>query len=250
MTRPVIASIDSTALQHNLNQVRQLAPEARVMAIVKANAYGHDLFISGRALHSADAIGLLELDDAIKLRNAGFTQAICLLEGFFDKDEIPLIAEHQLEPVIHSHWQLDTLEQYQQEDSLSVWLKIDTGMNRLGFTPVEFNKIKTRLSSIQCIKEISVMSHLANADSQDNSATIRQLQCFNETTTSVNLPRSLANSAAVISHSDCQMDWVRPGIMLYGSSPFETFSAKDLNLQAVMTLQSKVISIKQCRVNM
>jgi alanine racemase len=246
MTRPVIASIDSTALQHNLNQVRQLAPEARVMAIVKANAYGHDLYISGRALQSADAIGLLELDDAIKLRNAGFTQAICLLEGFFDKDEIPLITEHQLEPVIHSHWQLDALEQYQQEDSLSVWLKIDTGMNRLGFTPVEFNKIKTRLSSIQCIKEISVMSHLANADSQDNSGTIKQLQCFNETTASVNLPRSLANSAAIIGYSDCQMDWVRPGIMLYGSSPFETFSAKDLNLQAVMTLQSNVISIKQC----
>jgi alanine racemase len=115
MTRPVIASIDNTALQHNLTRVRQLAPEAHVMAIVKADAYGHDLLISSRALKTADSIGLLDLDDAITLRKAGFTQPICLLEGFFEADEIPLIAINKLEPVIHSHWQLDVLESIQDE---------------------------------------------------------------------------------------------------------------------------------------
>ncbi len=246
MTRPVHASIDSAALQHNLTRVRQLAPEARVMAIVKADAYGHDLLISSRALALADAIGLLELGDAIKLRDEGFTQPICLLEGFFEADEIPLIASYQLEPVIHSNWQLDMLESYQDELELSVWLKVDTGMNRLGFSPSEFKQGIARLSSMQCIKKVAIMSHLANADTPENPGTVKQLRDFIDTTESVSLPRSLANSAAILGHPDCQMDWVRPGIMLYGSSPFEESSADELNLKPVMTLQSRIISIKQC----
>jgi len=246
MTRPVHASIDSAALQHNLTRVRQLAPASSVMAIVKADAYGHDLLISSRALKTADSIGLLELDDAIRLRDEGFTQPICLLEGFFESDEIPLIASYQLEPVIHSSWQLDILDGYQDEAELSVWLKIDTGMNRLGFAAAEFKKIMTRLSSMQCIKNISVMSHLANADTPEDPGTAEQLRDFMHTTESVNAPRSLANSAAILGHPDCQLDWVRPGIMLYGSSPFAESSAKDLDLKPVMSLQSKIISIKQC----
>lgn len=246
MTRPVIASIDNTALQHNLTRVRQLAPEAHVMAIVKADAYGHDLLISSRALKTADSIGLLDLDDAITLRKAGFTQPICLLEGFFEADEIPLIAINKLEPVIHSHWQLDVLESIQDELELSAWLKVDTGMNRLGFAAAEFKEIMARLSSTQCINRISLMSHLANADCLENLGTAEQLRTFIDTTESVNLPRSLANSAAILAHPECHMDWVRPGIMLYGSSPFEETSADDLDLKPVMSLQSKIISIKQC----
>lgn len=246
MTRPVHASIDSAALQHNLTRVRQLAPEARVMAIVKADAYGHDLLISSHALKMADSIGLLELDDAITLRKAGFTQPICLLEGFFEADEIRLIASYQLEPVIHSKWQLDTLESFKDELNLSVWLKVDTGMNRLGFSPSEFKVILTRLTTMQCIKKVAVMSHLANADTLENLATAKQLRDFIDITESEGLPRSLANSAAILGHSDCQLDWVRPGIMLYGSSPFAESSAKDLNLKPVMSLQSKIISIKNC----
>jgi alanine racemase len=191
------------------------------MAIVKANAYGHDLLISSRALIAADAIGLLDLDDAITLRKAGFTQPICLLEGFFEANEIPLIASNKLESVIHSHWQLDVLESCQDELELSVWLKVDTGMNRLGFAPAEFKETMARLSSMQCINRISLMSHLANADYPENQSTAEQLRTFTDTIESADLPRSLANSAAILAHPDCQMDWVRPGIMLYGSSPFE-----------------------------
>ena len=246
MTRPVIASIDSAALQHNLTRVRQLAPASSVMAIVKADAYGHDLLISSRALIAADAIGLLDLDDAITLRKAGFTQPICLLEGFFEANEIPLIASNKLESVIHSHWQLDVLESCQDELELSVWLKVDTGMNRLGFAPAEFKETMARLSSMQGIKRISLMSHLANADYPENQSTAEQLRTFTDTVESAGLPRSLANSAAILAHPDCQMEWVRPGIMLYGSSPFEESSANDLNLKPVMSLQSKIISIKQC----
>ena len=247
MTRPVLASIDTAALQHNLSRVRQLAPGANVMAIVKADAYGHDLLISCQALKTADSIGLLELNDAISLKQAGFTQPICLLEGFFEEDEISLIASYQLEPVIHSLWQIEILESYQEKLDLSVWLKIDTGMDLLGFSVVEFKEIMGRLSSIPCIRQVSVMSHLANADKPESPSTAEQLRHFMETTGSAGLKRSLSNSAAILRHPDCHMDWVRPGIMLYGSSPFEEASSADLNLQAVMTLQSKIISIKQCK---
>ena len=247
MTRPVYANINSAALKHNLSRVRQLAPDARIMAIVKADAYGHGLLNSCRALKTADSIGLLEVEDAVKLRNAGFTQPICLLEGFFEANEIPLIARYQLEAVIHSQWQLEILASLNEDLDLSIWLKVDTGMNRLGFSSSEFGKVLTGINSIRCIKGVSIMSHLANADNPENPGTIEQLQTFNKLTKSSAAPRSLANSAAILNNPDCHMDWARPGIMLYGSSPFPDTSAHDLNLKPVMSLLSRIISIKQCK---
>ncbi|HDH08686.1 MAG TPA: alanine racemase, partial [Gammaproteobacteria bacterium] len=132
MTRPIYASIDVDALQHNFNQVKRLSPESRIMAIVKADAYGHGLLLCCHALKEADSFGLLDLGDAITLRKDGFSHPICLLEGFFSSDEIPLIAENNFEPVIHSDWQLDILDNIPQGIGLAVWLKIDTGMQRLG----------------------------------------------------------------------------------------------------------------------
>ncbi len=247
MTRPVHASIDVNALQHNYNQVRRLAPESRVMAIVKADAYGHGLLMCCRALKEADAFGLLDLGDAISLREAGFSHPICLLEGFFSNDEIPLIAENKLEPVIHSDWQLDILESIQQESGLVVWLKIDTGMHRLGFAAEQFNSVFKRLAAMKCIQSVSVMSHLADADRRDDPKTAHQLKQFLTLTESAGLERSMANSAAILAHSECQLDWVRPGIMLYGSSPFTGLSASSLDLKSVMSLSSEIISVKKCK---
>lgn len=247
MTRPVLARIDLKALQHNLARVKQLAPGSRVMAIVKADAYGHGLQITCDALNDADSFGMLDLADAISLRSSGITVPICLLEGFFSADEIPQIARYKLEPVIHSSWQLDMLQAIQQELNLSVWLKIDTGMHRLGFEPAEFKQLEARLSGFKCVQQVSVMSHLANADSQEIASTADQLRLFQQATSETGCLRSLANSAAIVAHPDCHFDCVRPGIMLYGSSPFAEKTAGVLDLKAVMSLQSEIISIKHLR---
>ena len=246
MTRPVHANIDLDALRHNLTQVRQAAAGSKIMAIVKADAYGHNLLRTCHALAQADAFGLLDLSDAITLRKAGFSHPICLLEGFFHSDEIPLIVEHRLEPVIHSSWQLDQLQNLECKQGLSVWLKVDTGMNRLGFTPSEFDGILSRVSEMTCIDKITAMSHLANADQPNSGKTQKQLaQFLSATDKEPALFRSIANSAAILSCPECQLDWVRPGIMLYGSSPLAGTSAADFNLLPVMSLRSEIISIKK-----
>jgi alanine racemase len=247
MTRPILATIDTGALQHNLNQARRLAQYSRVMAIVKADAYGHGLLTCCNALKEADAFGLLDLGDAISLREAGFSQPICLLEGFFSKDELPQIVENNIESVIHSDWQLDVLENMPQELSLNVWLKIDTGMNRLGFPPDQYKSVLNRLSKQKCVRNISVMTHLADADQRKNPKTALQLKEFLSLTESTDSERSMANSAAILAHPDCYFDWVRPGIMLYGSSPLVDVSASSLNLRPVMSLESEIISIKTCQ---
>lgn len=248
MTRPIYASIDVDALKHNLSQARKLAPDSKVMAVLKANAYGHGLLTCSHALKDADSFGLLDLSDAIALRNEGFKHPICLLEGFFSQDELSLIAENELEAVIHSDWQIDVLENISPELKLNVWLKIDTGMNRLGFTPDQFKSALKRLSTLKCIRNISLMSHLANADQRNDPMTQRQLNEFLSISENLsNLMRSLANSAALLGHPDCHLDWVRPGIMLYGSSPLTDATASSLNLLPVMSLNSEIISIKDCK---
>lgn len=250
MTRPIYASIDVDALQHNLLQVRKLAPDSKVMAVLKADAYGHGLLTCSHALSATDSFGLLDLSDAVTLRKAGFKHPICLLEGFFSKDELPEIGKHNLEIVIHSNWQLDILEDISQELELNAWLKIDTGMNRLGFTPEQVKSALQRVSNMNCISNIFLMSHLANADQRSDGLTPRQLNKF--IAISEDMPgsiRSIANSAGILAHPDCHLDWVRPGIMLYGSSPFRDATASSLNLQPVMSLNSEIISIKDCKKN-
>jgi len=250
MTRPIHASIDVNALQHNLLQVRKLTPGSKVMAVLKADAYGHGLQICGEALKESDAFGLLNMADAVSLRQAGFTQPICLLEGFFSEIEIPVMVKNKLEPVVHSGWQLDILESVDPSFELDVWLKVDTGMHRLGFTQDQFDSALKRLSAIQCVRNISLMSHLANADTPTDTVTSVQLKKFLSVAEgSTDYTRSMANSAAILAHPDCNLDWVRPGIMLYGSSPLKDATASDLNLKPVMSLKSEIISIKNCQKN-
>lgn len=243
MPRPTQAFIDLSALAHNLTIVRQYVPHARIMAVLKANAYGHGLLHTASALKDVDGFALLELDAAISLRDAGYRQPILLLEGFFSTEELALFKKYQLSAVIHHNEQIAMLSD-SQFHKLDLFLKINTGMNRLGLAPEQFPQIIKKLTVNQCANQITLMTHFACADdplAEENVA--QQLQCFEAVTKGYNYPRSLANSAAIIRYPETHTDWVRPGIMLYGASPFPDKTAPELNLQPVMTLSSKIIAV-------
>ena len=244
MSRPIQARIDLLALKNNLRVV-QRAASSRVMAVIKANAYGHGLLRVAEALREVEGFALLDVRDAITLRDAGFRQTILLLEGFFTQDELPLIAEYELTTVIHSQQQLAWLDAYPRKNGLSVWLKVNTGMNRLGFMPAEVPAVMERLKSHRAVRDVTLMAHFAQADEAAGIAT--QLQVFNQLAAPYRVPRSLANSAAILRYPAAHGDWVRPGIMLYGSSPFADVSAQQLGLQPVMTLSSELISVRELR---
>ncbi|GAB4123772.1 MAG: catabolic alanine racemase DadX [Sideroxydans sp.] len=242
MSRPIQARISLDALRHNLALARR-ASGARVMAVIKANAYGHGLLRCAEALREAEGFALLDLQDAIQLREAGFRQTLLLLEGAFAPDELAAIAEYDLSCVIHSPHQLDMLDAYPRRGGLSVWLKINTGMNRLGFLPQEVPAVMERLRSQRALRDITLMTHFAQADEPAGIAP--QLARFNAVAAAYRLPRSLANSAALLRYPAAHGDWVRPGIMLYGSSPFADQSAQTLGLRPAMTLTSRIIAVRQ-----
>jgi alanine racemase len=244
MSRPACALVDTGALKHNLQEVRRHAPQARTMAIVKANAYGHGLAWAARVLNDVtDAFGVSSIEEALKLREAGITRPICLLEGFFTADEMPVIAKHRLAPVIHHEKQLQALIEAPPSLQLSVWLKIDTGMHRLGFAPAAVPDALKKLRSCSAVSEIRVMSHFARADMAADSETKTQIENFKSLTGNLGLESSLANSAGILAWPQSHLDWVRPGIMLYGISPMEQPSVIKNDLKPVMTLQTALIAV-------
>lgn len=242
MPRPLRATIHLSALRHNLSAVRRHAPRARIMAVIKANGYGHGMLRVARALETADGFAVLTVQEAITLREAGFTQEILLLEGFFSSDELPLLARHRLASVVHAQWQLDALLHAPAMASIPLWLKLNSGMNRLGFQAEEFPAALQRLR--QAGANLTLMTHFARAD--ENDAIAAPLSLFNTLTAHAGLPRSMANSAALISYPESQADWVRPGIMLYGASPLLD-GAMAHELQPVMTLSSEIIAQRNIR---
>jgi alanine racemase len=244
MSRPIQAHIDLSALQNNLRVVRRTA-SSRIMAVIKANAYGHGLLRAAEALGEAEGFALLGVRDAISLREAGFRQTILLLEGFFTADELPLIAEYELSTVIHSTQQLAMLDAYPRRKTLQVWLKINTGMNRLGFTPEQVPTVMEKLKSHPAVGEVTLMTHFSHADEPEGVA--EQLECFKGLTAAYRAPRSLANSAALLRFPSTHCEWVRPGIMLYGASPFADSSAQQLGLRPAMTLSSEIISVRELK---
>lgn len=244
MSRPIQARIDLSALRNNLRVARRCAA-SRIMAVIKANAYGHGLLRVAEALNEAEGFALLDVRDAVALREAGFRQTILLLEGFFTADELPLLAEYELATVIHSAKQLAMLDAYPRRGSLPVWLKINTGMNRLGFAPAEVPAVMEKLKSHPAVREVTLMTHFSHADEQEGVA--EQLELFKGLTAAYRAPRSLANSAALLRYPSSHCEWVRPGIMLYGASPFADASAQQLGLQPVMTLSSEIISVRELR---
>lgn len=247
MTRPARVVIDLSALQHNLSRVRELAAGCRVMAVVKADGYGHGLVRVATALASADAFGVACMEEAEELRAAGIQHKVVLLEGPYSADGLARARALALEMVIHHAYQLEILEQAQLSSPVNVWLKIDSGMHRLGFHPGDVSAAMQRLRACKVVGEIRLMTHFAAASDRDNPMTREQLQVFNTVCAGLQGQRSLANSAAVIAWPETHGDWIRPGLMLYGVSPMDDGTAVDHGLRPVMALVSELISVKNLK---
>lgn len=253
MTRPVRARIDLQAVTHNLSIARQAAPQSRVMAVIKANAYGHGVIPVTRALMKADAFAVASLEEAMQLREAGISHDIVLLEGVFEPEELELAITHQLQLVVHCEEQVSWLERFRSGASVHLWLKLNTGMNRLGFSPQSALAMWQRLQRLSYVKTNGLrwLSHLACADEADHPANSAQLASFTNVTQfsatlqGVGADRSLANSAALLTRPDMHFEWVRPGIMLYGASPMAPEHGLEAKLEPVMTLESRLIAVHQ-----
>ena len=243
MSRPARALLDAGALKHNLQQARLHAKSSRIMAVVKANGYGHGLAWVARTLgKSADAFGVSSAEEGVQLRQAGVTQPICLLEGFFNADELPLLSRERLEPVIHHDGQVRTLAA-SKELKLTVWLKVDTGMHRLGFPPAAAPDVLKQLRAASSVANVRLMSHFARAEFPKDPATQKQIDDFLVLGRNFGMELSLANSAGILSWPASHLDWVRPGIMLYGISPLTDRDALTLALRPVRTLEAALIAV-------
>jgi alanine racemase len=242
------AIIDISALRHNLRRVRELAPYSQVMAAVKADGYGHGLKGVVEALiEEVDAFAVARLEEGLVLRQAGYQCPIVLLGGIADKEGLQLAATYNLTLVVHEATQLDLLRQVPVTAPLLVWLKVDTGMHRLGFPPEMIAEV---IASLRCCRAVAsivgLMSHLANADQVEDSLTALQLEIFRGISAS-GLARSVANSAAIMAYPQAHFNWVRPGLMLYGASPFANCTGIAMGLKPVMTLKSRLIAIHHLR---
>lgn len=251
MSRPTYLTINLEALRHNLDRVREIAPNRFVMAMVKANAYGHGITRVAKALSHADAFGVASSEEGILLRDAGVTQPIVLMEGIFDAEELHLADKFDFSLVIHHVTHVKILEKMSfRTKGFSVWLKINTGMHRLGFAPNEVNTIYQRLSSLPCVKKpIGLMTHFATADQMDSEQTSSQITLFSQITKNLVGPKSLANSAGILAWPESHGDWIRPGLILYGASPFPDRNGRDEHLQPVMTLWSRLIAVTSVKKN-
>lgn len=249
MSRPARACIDLAALAHNLDRVRRAAPDSRIMAVVKADAYGHGLVDVAHALGEAgaDGFGVASVGEARLLREAGLEQPVSLLSGLFSADELESAARYHLRPVIHSDHQVEWLARARLDRPLDIWLKVDSGMHRLGFAPERTAEVHARLRACRAVSAIGFMSHLARADERGAPHTLRQLESFLAATDSLEGERSLANSGGVLGWPDTHLDWVRPGLMLYGITPFVSGSATEHGLCAVMTFETALVAVRRCR---
>lgn len=246
MTRAAKAAINLQALRQNLQCVRRAALASRVMAVIKADAYGHGMHTVARALGDADALAVTCISEAIDLREAGIKKPIVTLQGYSDLEELRAAAEYGFWLVIHHRWQLRLLEKARLSSRVTVWLKVDSGMHRLGFSgrelPHVYNVIK-RLPTVD--GQPGLLTHLACADELNNPCTRQQIKCFDAAVAGLQGEHSIANSAAVLGFPATHRDWVRPGIMLYGASPFVDAEATEIGLSPVMRLSAPLISVKQ-----
>jgi alanine racemase len=247
MPRPIRAAISASALAHNLRVARQHAGGdgggAKVWAVIKANAYGHGLERAAKAFAAADGFAVLDFQEAARLRLAGFRQPILMLEGIFKPADVPLLHEYSLTPVVHSAAQVELLRAAQLPGPIDVYVKVNSGMNRLGFTAETLGANYEALRQHPGVRTLTLMTHFADADGP--SGVTAQLGWFGEMTKSFSGPRSMANSAALLRFPQARGDWVRPGIILYGCSPFADRSAEALGLKPAMTVTSEIIATQQ-----
>lgn len=293
MGRALKATINTAALKHNLDCVKQKASASKVLAMVKANGYGHGIVNVAKTLAHADALGVACIEEAIKLREAGIQNRIVLIEGFFHADEFGSIIRLQLEPVIHHKTQLDALLEFEKRwqslyadvnantntntnisnstsnsssnsinananvdvkthvktagniaTPLKIWIKVDTGMHRLGFPIEEFEAVYKTLKNLKSLDIQAVITHFASADEEANPKTKEQIASFRKTVKHISEAKSLANSAGIWQWPESHADWVRPGIVLYGVSPFANQTGVDLGLIPAMTLSTELIAVQ------
>ncbi|KNC88854.1 catabolic alanine racemase DadX [Trabulsiella odontotermitis] len=246
MSRPVQASIDLQALRQNLNIIRRAAPQSRVWSVVKANAYGHGLERSWSALNSTDGFALLNLEEAIMLRERGWKGPILLLEGFFHADELALFDKYRLTTSIHSNWQIKAIQNARLNAPLDVYVKVNSGMNRLGFAPDRIHTVWQQLRALPGVGEMTLMSHFAVAERPDGI--VDAMKRVAQATEGLECARSLSNSAATMWHPEAHYDWVRPGIVLYGASPSGQWQdIANSGLKPVMTLSSEIIAVQNLK---
>ena len=245
MPRPILATIHTQALRHNLERMRRAAPDARVWAVVKANAYGHGVERAFAGLRGADGFALLDLEEAQRVRQLGWRGPILLLEGVFEQRDLELCSRLGLWHTVHCEAQIDMLAIHKTNEPHRVFLKVNSGMNRLGFQPEQVRSAWTRLNALPQVDEISLVTHFSDADGAKGIAA--QMAVFHACTDDLPGERSVSNSAATLRHADANQlsDWVRPGIAVYGSAPdFPGHTAADWDLQPAMTLAAKIIAVR------
>lgn len=243
--RLATAEINLAALSYNLQRIKALAPGARVMAVLKANAYGHGLVKIAQQLNDADAFAVARIDEALALRAGGLTKPIVLLEGFFHCADLPILIANNFETIIHDENQLRAIETGQLGARLSVWLKVDTGMHRLGIEPEQFETFYQRLKACDNVDpNIKLMTHFSCADDVNSTQTQCQIKAFERLIEGKPEAKCLANSAGVIGWPQSHGDWIRPGLMMYGVSPMLNQVGTEHGLKPVMRLTTRVIAIK------
>ncbi|MGF1688822.1 alanine racemase [Photobacterium japonica] len=244
------AYINTQALTHNIRQIRAQAPQSKVLAVVKANGYGHGLAHVARSLPDVDGFGVARIEEALTLRADGIVKPILLLEGFYAATDLPVLVTNNIHTVVHSIEQLEALEQAQLDGPVVVWLKVDTGMHRLGVRPEQFAEFVSRLHLCPNVaKPLRYMSHFGCADELGSNVTTNQIDTFLHLTEGCRGERSLAASGGVLAWPDSHLEWIRPGIIMYGVSPFveDTRSAAAFQLQPVMTVASSVIAVREVK---
>jgi alanine racemase len=243
--RPARALINLQALRDNYRLARELTG-ARALAVIKADAYGHGAVPCAEALAEvADGFAVACIEEALVLREAGIQAPVLLLEGFFEAAELPLVVEHNLWCVVHSLWQVEAIEQATFASPVTVWLKLDSGMHRVGVAPAEYAQAYQRLLASGKVAKLVLMSHFSSADELDNPRSEEQVAQFAAACEGLSAEISLRNSPAVLGWPQVPSDWVRPGIMLYGASPFEQPHPQAERLVPVMSLESRVISVRE-----
>ncbi|WP_437610648.1 catabolic alanine racemase DadX [Erwinia sp. V71] len=243
MSRPIVATIDTAALRQNLAIARQAAPHSRVWSVVKANAYGHGIDRVWQSLSDTDGFALLNLEEAILLRERGWKKPILLLEGFFHPDELQILDRYRLTTSVHSNWQIQALANASLSAPLDIYVKMNSGMNRLGFKPEQVHNAWHKLRELKNVADMTLMAHFAEAESAEGIE--EPMKRIERAAEGLNCPRSLANSAATLWHRETHFDWVRPGIVLYGASPSGSWQdIADCGLRPAMTLNSEIIAVQ------
>lgn len=252
MSRPLVADIDLDALRYNYRHARAQAPDSRALAVIKADAYGHGGVACARALEALPdaerppAFAVASLEEAQALREGGIHSPILLLEGIFDAAELEAVEALSLWMAVHSEWQLEALLAYRPARPIPVWLKVDSGMHRLGFPVEAVPQAWARLSAVpEQATDLHLMSHFATADAADTGECRRQLVRMQALAEQLAAPLCLANSPATLAWPEAHGAWVRPGVMLYGSDPLEVSNAASRALQPVMTLRSRIIAVRE-----